>query len=253
MRTSLIAFTGLMLVLADSLAAVTLGQQDTFSDGTTQGWLQGASSPNPTTNIATGGPAGAGDRYLQNVSSGGSGAGSKMIMFNQAQWTGNYTAAGVTRIDANMANFGSTVLHMRIALKNGSDEYASTNAVVLPADGKWYQVGFEINAGSMTQVAGTNPLAVVLGAVQEARILSSSVPAYNGDAIVGTLGADNITATISGDVNGDGVVNLADLLILAAAFGSVSGGANWNPAGDLNNDGRVDVSDLLIMAANWGT
>jgi hypothetical protein len=62
---------------------------------------------------------------------------------------------------------------------------------VLPADGQWYYVGFDLDAGSMSQVTGTNPLTVVLGAVQEARILSSSIADYNGEAIVGTLGVDN--------------------------------------------------------------
>ncbi len=253
MRTLVCVFAGSVLVLADPGAAVTLGQLDTFSDGTVQGWSEGLNSPNPPTNIPNGGPAGVGDHYLQNVSSGGIGAGGKMIMFNDAQWTGNYAAAGISRVDADMANFGSTVLHMRIGLRSGVDEYASTNAVVLPADGKWYRVGFQINAGSMSQVAGTNPLATVLGAVQEARILSSSTPAFNGEVIVATLGVDNITATISGDIDGDGHVNVNDLLIVAAGFGRATGEANWSPSGDLNNDGRVDVSDLLIMAGNWGT
>ena len=70
MRTLLFVSTGLLLASATPLAAVTLGQQDTFSDGSTQGWSEGLVSPNPPTNIATGGPAGAGDRYLQNISSG---------------------------------------------------------------------------------------------------------------------------------------------------------------------------------------
>jgi hypothetical protein len=62
-----------------------------------------------------------------------------------------------------------------------------------------------------------------------------------------------LTIKIPGDVDGDGQVNLTDLLLLAQAFGSVPGDTNWNPACDFNGDGRVDVSDLLIMAKYWGT
>jgi len=53
-----------------------------------------------------------------------------------------------------------------------------------------------------------------------------------------------------GDLNGDGVVNVSDLLILLGAWGLCpeSGAC---PA-DLNDDGVVNVSDLLILLANWG-
>ena len=98
-----------------------------------------------------------------------------MIMFNEAQWTGNYTAAGITRIVADMANFGSTVLQMRIGLQSGGNAYVSTNAAVLPADGQWHRVGFDLDSASMSQVAGIDPLATALGAVVQVRILSSSI------------------------------------------------------------------------------
>ena len=120
--------------------AVTPGQVDDFEDGTVMGWTEGPVSPNPPTNLPSGGPAGAGDNYLRNISSGGAGPGSKLIMFNLTQWTGNYTAAGVTRIDLQMANFGAATLHMRIAIQGGAltTRYASTTAVALPADGVWH-------------------------------------------------------------------------------------------------------------------
>jgi hypothetical protein len=54
----------------------------------------------------------------------------------------------------------------------------------------------------------------------------------------------------AGDLNGDGVVDVSDLLILLAAWGPCPRSGNC-PA-DLNGDGAVDVSDLLILLANWG-
>ncbi len=55
-------------------------------------------------------------------------------------------------------------------------------------------------------------------------------------------------ATIPGDANGDGVVDVGDLGIVGANFGSTI--ATW-PDGDFNGDGHVDVSDLGIIGANW--
>src|SRR3712207_4557029 len=77
-RTPLFAvIAGLCLFTCVESKAVTLGQVDTFQDGSTMNWQEGGNSPNPPTNVASGGPAGAGDRYLENDSSGGFGAGSR--------------------------------------------------------------------------------------------------------------------------------------------------------------------------------
>jgi hypothetical protein len=53
---------------------------------------------------------------------------------------------------------------------------------------------------------------------------------------------------IPGDANLDGVVNIADLGILAANWQQT--GVNWF-GGDFNQDLRVDIADLGILAANW--
>ena len=56
-----------------------------------------------------------------------------------------------------------------------------------------------------------------------------------------------------GDINGDGVVDMVDLLVLANAWASVTGNANFDANCDLNNDGVVNVIDLLTLAEYWGT
>jgi uncharacterized membrane protein len=48
-----------------------------------------------------------------------------------------------------------------------------------------------------------------------------------------------------GDLDGDGNVDVADLLLLLASFGTSS-------AGDCNGDGVTDVADLLILLSNFG-
>lgn len=50
-----------------------------------------------------------------------------------------------------------------------------------------------------------------------------------------------------GDSNGDGLVNVTDLLTLLASWGSCGG----CPA-DFNSDGMVNVTDLLNILSNWG-
>ena len=55
-----------------------------------------------------------------------------------------------------------------------------------------------------------------------------------------------VIAGIPGDVNGDGCVDDADLLIVLFNFGNAGG------QGDVNNDNIVDDADLLIVLFNFG-
>jgi hypothetical protein len=48
------------------------------------------------------------------------------------------------------------------------------------------------------------------------------------------------------DINGDGYVNVSDLLVVIDQWGLT------NSPADLNFDGIVDVTDLLIVVGNWG-
>lgn len=59
-------------------------------------------------------------------------------------------------------------------------------------------------------------------------------------------------APLRGDLNGDGKVDILDVVTVAAAFGSTPGASNWNPAADLNKDGIVDILDVVLVTSNYG-
>ena len=54
-------------------------------------------------------------------------------------------------------------------------------------------------------------------------------------------------STVRSDANGDGLVNVADLLAVVDSWDMCSG----NCPADLNNDGCVNVVDLLIVTDSW--
>ena len=54
------------------------------------------------------------------------------------------------------------------------------------------------------------------------------------------------------DVNGDGIVDPSDIILVAEAFGSSPGDSSWNLAADLVEDELIDISDLDFVAKNFG-
>ncbi|MCK4624148.1 MAG: PEP-CTERM sorting domain-containing protein [Phycisphaerae bacterium] len=60
-----------------------------------------------------------------------------------------------------------------------------------------------------------------------------------------------INSVLDGDANADSAVNVGDLGILAANYGTENG-MKWAD-GDFNGDGAVNVGDLGILAANYGS
>jgi hypothetical protein len=67
------------------------------------------------------------------------------------------------------------------------------------------------------------------------------ISAFGFDIVFGVEGY------ILGDINGDGVVNVLDVIMQAAAFGSTPKDSNWNPRADLNDDGIVNILDAIIL------
>ena len=58
--------------------------------------------------------------------------------------------------------------------------------------------------------------------------------------------------SLPGDLNGDESVGLADLAILASAYGTTTGASDFRADADLNSNSEVDLGDLAILAGNWG-
>jgi hypothetical protein len=58
--------------------------------------------------------------------------------------------------------------------------------------------------------------------------------------------------SLAGDVNGDGVTDIQDVVIAAVAFGTQPGSLKWNPGADLNPDFLIDIVDLVIIGVNFG-
>ncbi|MFG6685508.1 T9SS type A sorting domain-containing protein [Mariniflexile sp. HNIBRBA6329] len=181
-----------ILISTSVLSQVFAGQIDDFESGTVQSWAEGAQSPNPPVNISTGGPNGANDNFLRNVSS-GAGPGSRMVMFNQNQWTGNFTGQSIIAIKFK-AKATTNSLNIRIAFDGAGGKICTTNAVTINSGSPWTEVTIPISSSNFSLIGGTN-ISQTLQNVNTMRILSSASPAWEGDAISATLDIDVIEAS----------------------------------------------------------
>ena len=189
-----------------SAAPILVGQQDTFEDGTTQGWvvsLLGAPSPAPPVNVATGGPAGLNDNYLLLSAVGGIGAGSRLTVINPVQWAGDYLAGGVGSISMDLINLGPTDLSLRLLFEDPTgapptNVAISTTPIVLAVGSGWVHATFDIGLGALTSLVGDSSAA--LSGTTAFRLFHSEAIGFPGPSIVASLGVDNITAHAATEV-----------------------------------------------------
>jgi hypothetical protein len=57
---------------------------------------------------------------------------------------------------------------------------------------------------------------------------------------------------ILGDCNGDGIVDILDMALVASAFGSYPGHPRWDDRADEHRDSIIDVFDLVTVALHLG-
>lgn len=173
-------------------SGVMLGQVDDFQDGTLQNWGGGGGTGGTTSNVATGGPDGVGDRYLQMSTAGGN-----LGINNQTQWTGDYLAEDIFSVNVHMNNLGPNPLSMRLVLFGQNGTFSSTNATVLPAASGWVSVEFLLDEAEFTQTQGFATFDQVLATVQIFLLRHDPdplSPPTTPSPVTGTLGIDNVTA-----------------------------------------------------------
>jgi len=98
-------------------------------------------------------------------------------------------------------------------------------------------------------VSGSGVLATIsftaeaLG-ISELELCNVVVGDADGNSVEVIITSGSITVGLEGDLNGDGRVNILDMIIVGIQWGQTS-------SADLNNDGVVNILDSIIIGANW--
>ena len=79
------------------------------------------------------------------------------------------------------------------------------------------------------------------------------------DSLLGEIDIEDNTSTdgwviiaLVGDVNADGIVDIADIYLITLAYGTTPGQPRYNPNYDVNDDNIIDIADIYIAALHYG-
>jgi hypothetical protein len=150
----------------------------------------------------------------KNVTSNSTSTSINVTVMNQ----GNTTETFNVTLYANTTNIGTQT----VSLSNGSATSLTFN---------WNTIGLDYGNYTITAYATPVP--------GETDIADNNFTSW-------------IIVTIAGDIDGNFKVQLADLVLLAHAYGSKPGDSNWNPNADIDGNLIVGLSDLVILAQNYG-
>ncbi|MEM9680336.1 MAG: hypothetical protein AAF901_08440, partial [Bacteroidota bacterium] len=194
-------YVALAMFSTYSFSQITVGQTSDFQSGT-QGWKHGQpSSTNQPVQITMGGPGGMTDAFLRTTNSGSGGPGGRHAFINDdANWIGDFTAAGVLSINFDVQNPGSRDVSLRVGLQsNFNSRWAvSTVPTVIPAGSGWVNVTMNVDAASLTSAG--NPAEMVSDILTDVTIIKiysndgSTSPLYAGELTSLVSDYDNITA-----------------------------------------------------------
>ncbi|MBA3480183.1 MAG: PEP-CTERM sorting domain-containing protein [Pirellulales bacterium] len=232
--------------------AISLGQIDAFQSGATLEWRGSV-----VNSVADGGPMGAGDFALQ-AFSGGQG----ITVFNEVQWNGDFTAAGVTQISMDVRNPNAFDLQLRLAISRGQrplphgmgPTYVTAASQTVASDGAWQLVTFNVSPVDFIPSGNNNEstpnAAAALADVFHFRVIHNPTPGVFTSTGSGSVLLDNIRAlgatVANADFDEDGDVDGGDLVQWQGDFGV-------NGRSDADNDGDSDGADFLAWQQRLGS
>jgi hypothetical protein len=183
-----------------SASASLLTQIDTFDSGL-ENWAGMVQPGGSLTNVATGGPDGTGDAYLQ-ILRDSVPYEFHIATYNTNQWAGDYVTECITALRVGINHIaGTDPLRIRIMIWGDGGVWGSTSTTPLPAaGGGWNTYTFGLTASDLVHVSGgTTNLSDTLSTVNRIQIRHDydglpTPPGSHPQHVHGTLGIDNMEA-----------------------------------------------------------
>lgn len=144
----------------------------------------------------------------------------------------------VVNVTVNARNKGNSVENFTVSIYH-NDTLFGTYEVINLAPHSNTTITFSWNTSD-----------VVAGYSYVIKTEASTIP-HEANTTNNIFVGGEIKIKIIGDVNGDNVVDINDLIAWDMAWGSIEGEVNWNPQADINGDGTVDNNDGILIVQNY--
>jgi hypothetical protein len=219
---------------------------ETWDAGTLEGWVVAGSSATAEHQPTGGNPSGW--VLLTNTSS-------DLIEFTTTrdELTGNLAADGIHRVVVDTLTLGSPNVGVDVKFMTIGDAGLVSGwrcTIIEGLELSWQSSALTFDPTWTDEEAEAHgwfdmPLTAASFSETMSNVTEVGVQLYGSGAT--EAGIDNFGyQPCDGDLNGDGVVDVSDLLILLSAWGQVG------VPGDINGDGAIDVADLLLLLGAWG-
>lgn len=164
-----------------------------------------------------------------------------------------------TASPSSAISFGPT-LNFKLSLegrptnKQSGKVFVGINEGVISGKQSTYLLSFTVDLLDSGSYEGISLAGLDSGKQYTAYIKSASQIATSSAFIMSpgitALNSNKTISLLTGDLNEDNVINDADYTIAKAAYGTQTGGINWNPNVDFNLDGIVNNGDLYYILKN---
>jgi len=157
---------------------------------------------------------------------------------------------GTTVVMTNPESVGIAIDGYDITSANGSLDPANFHGFQDKGVERWEEVGLDANTLTELRLNGSSTVAangaVILGSAFTTGASKDLIFEYHvADATETLIGPVTYVDVLSGDANGDKVVNIFDINLISS---------NWNsagPNGDVNYDGIVNIFDINAVSSHW--
>ena len=137
-----------------------------------------------------------------------------------------------------------------------TDLPANATSIVFSPDGRVLISGsydatirlWDISTGEQLETLVGHTYSIASVAVSPDGSTIASGGGYDGTVLLWAFPDVMLTTEVVGDLNGDGMVNIQDIVLIAASFGETG-----ESDADLNGDGAVNIQDLVVAANALGT
>ncbi|KNY29902.1 pectinesterase family protein [Pseudobacteroides cellulosolvens] len=156
------------------------------------------------------------------------------------EWSVNIPSSTIVRLNFRYANGTTNNRPMEIKV-NGAAAVGSMNFY---PTGSW--TTWNVNSTDIYLTKGINT-------IRAASLTAEGGPNIDYMEVSEIKNTPTPSNYVSVDLNGDRIINMADLIILASTFNAVRGDGKYAEANDLNKDGAINMSDVIVIAAKFNS